>query len=199
MTAHSPVGLHPEEFGVVATTYPNGSFANNDLLFEDATKIDHEQFSFGLRKSLYNYMHGICFDEPLQNWFDFKIPRTRISPDYIQQALQVATDFKMKPQAKLIWLGTQPQIKITTKSKKGQTWEIAELLFHNRFDQLVLTFEKEQGLWLAEQLENLKPSAEVPWTLQKLQNSFEEKLDHFELFWFSKPMQTLRTKGLLAV
>lgn len=199
MTAHSPVGLHPEEFGVVPTTHPEGRFANNDLLFEDATKIDHEQFSFGLRKSLYNYMHGICFDEPLQNWFDFKIPRTRISPDYIQQALQVETDFKMKPQAKLIWLGAQPQIKITTKSKKGQTWEVAELLFHNRFDQLVLTFEKEQGLWLAEQLEYLKPSAEVRWTLQKLQTSFEEKLDHFELFWFSKPMQTLRTKGLLAV
>jgi hypothetical protein len=199
MTAHSPVGLYPEEFGVVRTTHPEGRFANNDLLFEDATKIDHEQFSFGLRKSLYNYMHGICFEEPLQNWFEVKIPRTSIAPDFIQNALDQNTEFKLKPQAKLIWLGAEPFVQLRTKTKKGHSWEVVELTFHNRFHRFEITLEKEQGFWLAEFLLTLAPEASSRLTLQNMQVSFETQSDHFELFWFSKPMQLLRANGLLAV
>jgi hypothetical protein len=28
-------------------------------------------------------MHGICFDYELQEWFDFKIPKTKIPEDFI--------------------------------------------------------------------------------------------------------------------
>ena len=61
MTAHSPVGMYPEEFGVIPQQNEI-TFANNDIDFKDKTGIDHEKFSFGLKKSLFNYMHGICFD-----------------------------------------------------------------------------------------------------------------------------------------
>ncbi len=199
MTAHSPVGLHPEQFGVTPTTHPDGTFANNDLLFEDATNIDHDQFSFGLRKSLYNYMHGICLEEPLQNWFDIKIPRTTIAPNFIQKALDQNTEFKIKPQAKLIWLGTEPSIQIKTKSKKGHSWEVAQLTFHNRFHHFEILFEKEQGFWLADFLLQLVPEATPRLSLVNMQTSFEAQWEHFELFWFSKPMQQLRANGLLAV
>jgi hypothetical protein len=30
-------------------------------------------------------MHGICFDYELQEWFEFKIPKTKISGDYLQR------------------------------------------------------------------------------------------------------------------
>ncbi|HQW68602.1 MAG TPA: B12-binding domain-containing radical SAM protein, partial [Flavobacterium sp.] len=73
MTAHSPVGMFPEEFGVVPEMNEI-AFANNDIQFKDKTGINHDKFSFGLKKSLFNYMHGICFDYDLQDWFDFKIP-----------------------------------------------------------------------------------------------------------------------------
>jgi hypothetical protein len=43
-------------------------FANNDINFKDKTGINHDKFSFGLKKSLFNYMHGICFDYDLQDW-----------------------------------------------------------------------------------------------------------------------------------
>src|SRR5690606_15962541 len=83
MTAHSPVGMYPEQFNVDKVSSSIGSFANNDIMHEDNSGADHEQFSFGLKKSLFNYMHGICFDHPLQNWFDHKVPRTKVSPDFI--------------------------------------------------------------------------------------------------------------------
>ncbi|MBP6425894.1 MAG: radical SAM protein, partial [Flavobacterium sp.] len=57
MTAHSPVGMHPEKFGVTKETDLIGTFANNDLNYIDSTGIDHDQFSFGLKKSLFNFMH----------------------------------------------------------------------------------------------------------------------------------------------
>jgi len=82
MTAHSPVGMFPEEFGVIPQQNEI-TFANNDIQFTDKTGINHDKFSYGLKKSLFNYMHGICFDYELQEWFDFKIPKTKIAPDYI--------------------------------------------------------------------------------------------------------------------
>ena len=40
-----------------------------------------------LKKSLFNYMHGVGFDFPLSEWFDFKVSRTRIRPNFIEQCL----------------------------------------------------------------------------------------------------------------
>src|SRR5690606_20450038 len=74
LTAHSPIGLNPSEYRIIPNNKPI-TFANNDVAFHDTTGIDHNQFSFGLKKSLFNYMYGIGFELPLQDWFDFKIPR----------------------------------------------------------------------------------------------------------------------------
>ncbi len=91
LTAHSPVGLDPAAYGIVPHYQPI-TFANNDVQFTDSTGIDHEQFSFGLKKSLFNYMHGLCFDYPLQEWFDFEIPETTVAPDHIADALAYEMD-----------------------------------------------------------------------------------------------------------
>ncbi len=66
MTAHSPVGLNPEKYKVRKKTNEQGSFANNDIEHIDPEGADHESFSFGLKKSLYNFMHQAGLDEPLQ-------------------------------------------------------------------------------------------------------------------------------------
>jgi hypothetical protein len=63
-------------------------------------------------------MHGICFDYELQEWFEFKIPKTKISGDYIFNALEVADDFNIKSAAKIVWLGGKPSVEYFTKSKK---------------------------------------------------------------------------------
>ena len=88
MTAHSPVGMQPEMYKVEKQSTAIGTFANNDIDHTDPTGADHETFSYGLKKSLLNYMHGTCLDHPLYKWFDFKTPKTSISPDYIVKALE---------------------------------------------------------------------------------------------------------------
>ncbi|HEY1898824.1 MAG TPA: radical SAM protein [Steroidobacteraceae bacterium] len=88
-TVHSPVGKHPEQYGVTLHPPPHAPFANNDINFTDATGLDHDVFGPALRKALYNYMHGIGLDDDVRNWFDNEVPRTRVPKSFIARALQV--------------------------------------------------------------------------------------------------------------
>ena len=193
MTAHSPVGLNPEEFGVIPQQN-DITFANNDIQFTDKTGINHDKFSFGLKKSLFNYMHGICFDYELQDWFEFKIPKTKIQPNFIENAIFNTEDFTLKPNSKIIWIGNQPIVEHFTKSKKGNSWEMTKLTFHFKSDAVEITLEKDFANWLV----NILPSIAMKSSLLKdIKQDFETHFEDFELFWFSKPMKTLRDSGLL--
>jgi radical SAM superfamily enzyme YgiQ (UPF0313 family) len=87
LTAHSEIGLNPIKFGL-KTKSKEIKFANNDIEFEDSTGVDHNKFSFGLKKSIYNFMHGAGFEMPLQTWFDFKVPKTQIKRNYINSQIE---------------------------------------------------------------------------------------------------------------
>ena len=195
MTAHSPVGLNPDEFGVIPQQNEI-TFANNDIQFKDKTGINHDKFSFGLKKSLFNYMHGMCFDYDLQEWFNFKIPNTKVSPDFIENAIFETTDFSLKPTAKIIWIGNLPIVDYFTKSKKGHTWEMANLSFHFKTETLEISLEKDQANWL---LKTIKLLSDHPILLKNVKLDFESQFEDFELFWFSKQISLLRNSGLLVI
>ena len=86
MTVHSPVGLNPEKYQVIRTGPEFQGFANNDLYHDDPTGADHEQYSAGLKKALYNYMHGTALDYPLHKFFNFPVPKTTVHPMLIANA-----------------------------------------------------------------------------------------------------------------
>ncbi len=195
LTAHSPVGLNPEEYGITPN-YKNISFANNDVDFVDQTGIDHTQFSFGLKKSLFNFMHGIGFELPLQEWFEFEIPETTITADFIYNCLEQEPVFTIKPSAKILWLGTLPLVTEFSKTKKGTTKAFLEFTFHDTVETFQISTEKEKGLWLIEILEQLTPQNK-PQTFKQLKTDFETQFKDFEPFWYSKPIGVLRAHGLL--
>jgi len=198
MTAHSPVGMFPEEFGVIPEQNEI-TFANNDINFKDKTGINHDRFSFGLKKSLFNFMHGICFDYPLQDWFDFKIPNTKIPSDYIVSCLEKATDFTIKPSSKVVWIGGKPLQETFTKSKKGNSWQMTKLTFHDKIQTFEIALEEDKANWLVATLESISVYNDGKLTLAQLKSSFENHFDDFELFWYSKPINTLRESGLLVL
>ncbi|WP_432673228.1 B12-binding domain-containing radical SAM protein [Flavobacterium sp. SM2513] len=199
LTAHSPVGMYPEKFGVVRNM-DIGTFANNDVEFKDITGIDHEKFSFGLSKSLYNFMHGICFDYPLQDWFEFKIPKTIIPHDFIENAILEPDSLEVKSNAKIVWIGGKPTISNTTKSKKGKTWELLSFIFHDKKESFSIQMNKEEGEWFASILEESSVQNTKPKSYQQLKTDYEQKgLEDFELFWHSKPLKTLKSFGLLVL
>lgn len=199
MTAHSPIGMYPNQFNVVKETEVIGTFANNDINYIDKSGIDHDKFSFGLKKSLFNYMHGICFDYELQDWFDFKIPRTNIPKNFILNALEKETDFAIKSNAKIVWLGVMPSINYFTKSKKGTSFEMMTLTFQDKKECFSIQVNKNEGEWLVNILKKTAIYNLERHSFQELKIDFENFFQDFELFWYSKPIQTIRTYGLLVL
>jgi len=76
-TAHSPIGLHPQRYGITLRPPANITFAHNDIEFDDPVGTDHDFLGSGLRKALYNYMHGVGLDADVREWFAPRPPSRR--------------------------------------------------------------------------------------------------------------------------
>lgn len=94
-TAHSPIGLNPEAYGITLQSPGSIQFAHNDLVFEDPTGTDHDYLGAGLRKAIYNYMHGVGLDIDVREWFEpqgrkgrrGRVPTTTVPADLIEEFL----------------------------------------------------------------------------------------------------------------
>lgn len=103
-TAHSPIGLHPQHYGITLQPPADIRFAHNDIAFTDPTGTDHDFLGEGLRKALYNYMHGVGLDTDVREWFGPRpsgrrihgrrhgrigtaVPRTTVPPNLIERAI----------------------------------------------------------------------------------------------------------------
>ncbi len=200
MTAHSPIGLNPDQFKVKIENKNPGTFANNDLIHSDPTGAEPALFSEGLRKSLYNFMHGIGFDIPLDHWFDFKVPRTTVMPNLIQQTIAHQEYEPVSPNVKIVWMGGFPAIRYYTRKKKNQVFGMAELIFPNKKQDLIVQLKQEEGKWLFHQIPEISVNNPVPATYGELEKSFEEQTGaDFVLFWHSTPIKQLRSNGLLTL
>ena len=198
MTAHSPIGLNPAQFNVKIENQTPGIFANNDMIHSDPLGANHELFSEGLRKSLFNYMHGLGFDIPLANWFETKVPQTTISPELIHQNISDQQYESVSSSVKIIWLGGIPLVRYYTRNKKKQTFEMAELTFLNKNGNLAIQLKQKDGKWLTERIPEIQVSNLKEATYGELKTDFEGQTGNdFALFWNSPPIKQLRDSGLL--
>ena len=70
---------------------PTVSFAQNDILFHDPSGVDHDLLGLGLKKAIYNYMHGLGLEEDVRSWFEFpkgRCPKPTVPRSFIARALQ---------------------------------------------------------------------------------------------------------------
>jgi len=100
-TAHSPIGLHPEQYGITLKPPLDITFAHNDVAFDDPVGADHDFLGLGLRKALYNYMLGVGLDADVRAWFEppasarrgrqrrraAAVPKTTVPPNLIARSL----------------------------------------------------------------------------------------------------------------
>lgn len=200
MTAHSPVGLDPKSFGVVRVGPDLGTFANNDLVHDDPTGCDHEQFGEGLSKALFNFMHGIGFDLPLQEWFNFKVPTTSIPYNYIESAILHQENKILKESSIVVWLGNEPEISVYEKKKKGKKYAMAKLFFENKTQPLIVHAPVVEGEWLQKLLPSLIPSSSPVRTLGDIKAAYQTEVSpDFEAMTRTPSWMTLRKEGLLVI
>ena len=90
-TTHSPVGQNPAAYGIELVPMPPVTFAKNDILFHDPSGVDHDQLGLGLKKAIYNYMHGLGLEEDVRSWFDLpqgRCPKPKVPRSFIARALE---------------------------------------------------------------------------------------------------------------
>jgi hypothetical protein len=197
LTAHSPVGLQPADYGIMPDQKAI-TFANNDIQFEDATGIDHNQFSHGLKKSLFNYMHGIGFDFPLQDWFDFEIPETTVDPNLIMKSINTIDGKSIKPSSRILWMAAMPVL--IHESKKKSNIRIVQLEFHDMAETFELKLEKKVAIFLLETLAKLTIGNREVLTFGQIEQAYNQRFEKtFEEFWYSASIDRLRQHGLLVL
>ena len=89
-TVHSPVGQNPEEYGITLMPLPAVSFAKNDIAFFDPSGVDHDALGQGLKKAIYNFMHGVGLEQDVHTWFDecdMSIPQPKVARKKIAKIL----------------------------------------------------------------------------------------------------------------
>ena len=91
-TIHSPIGKQPDLFGIRLRSGGPVTFAKNDVAFDDPIGLDHDVFADGLRRAVYNYMHGLGLDADPREWFRRRrrgqgIPEVTVPADLIRRAL----------------------------------------------------------------------------------------------------------------
>ena len=144
-------------------------------------------------------MHGLCFDYPLQKWFEFKVPKPSVASDVIKHAIE-ETALYSSAHSKVSWLGKLPQTEIIQKSKKGSKWETMALKFQTLQVPFTIQVDPHKGEWLLQLLPKIDINNKTQLTLQQVKQDYEAAgLEDFELFWDNKPMNTMRKAGLLMV
>jgi hypothetical protein len=200
LTAHSPVGINPDTYQIALIGNKPATFANNDLQYIEKNECHHENFSEGLRKSIFNYMHGIGFEFPLQDWFEFKIPKTTIAPDYIHHAITFQEKGSTSPHNMVLWTGNLPITRIIKKSKKGKEFPMMELLFHTKKNSIRILMPEKSGHWLEKMIPMLMLNNVDRISYSQLEKEFMETTqESFDEFWSSKAVFTMRENGLLVI
>lgn len=144
-------------------------------------------------------MQQNCLDDPLQKWFEFRIPQTKIAKDHIEKIISEPEWQPFRPESKMMWLGKVMETRNFTQSKKGQQREMTSITFVNNTTTINMDLPVQQAEWLLVMLKKLSPSGTTV-TMQELKTDYENSgLEDFELFIDNKPVSNLYKAGLLRI
>lgn len=73
------------------------------------------------------------------------------------------------------------------------------LTFHSKKETFSIQTSQKEGEWLVSILEKISVYNEKTYAFQEIKADFENTIQHFELFWYSKPIDTLKEFGLLVL
>lgn len=185
MIAHSPVGLNPEKYEVINHSTELGTFANNDMILEEKSGLIHNHFSYGLKKSLFNYMHGVGFELSLNEWFDFKIPTLKEALDWSQGKTIFQLDNKGVPYATYVkFLKENPYPNVVLGLRKDD-----EVAYYAKYLEYVMFMKPFHSMKDVESFEKLNVSYDrmIAWI------GLEVKEEQKEMIAF------LRKKGVMVM
>jgi hypothetical protein len=86
LTAHSPAFRQADVLGIRILDPGQTTFSRNEIPFSEPTGEDPAPFAPGLRRAVYNFIHGQGLHADVRGWFEFPVPRARISRSFVRAA-----------------------------------------------------------------------------------------------------------------
>ncbi|HJX65447.1 MAG TPA: B12-binding domain-containing radical SAM protein [Polyangia bacterium] len=86
LTVHSPAFRQADQLGIRILDTPPTSFARNEVPFCEPGGEDPTPFAAGLRRAVYNFMHGEGLRADVRSWFEFPVPRAGLARDFVRAA-----------------------------------------------------------------------------------------------------------------
>ena len=197
-TAHSPIGLNPDAFGIQLVGHGFDGFAENDLIHEDIQGSLPEWLGEGLRSALWHYKEGLELNRDVREWFPETTPKPKVKRTWVKEIIESALEKAVSPmERKFVWIGGQPDVE---RGKGGQY----RIVLPNRIVDEEVRFKQEQAEWFLNLIERATPvhqpeghsypvfkevRADFPFGGHK----------EFDKWWESVSAQKARTVGLLLV
>lgn len=193
MTAHAPIGLEPQRFGVTRRTSGESDFANNDLEHEDPHLGDIDELGCGLTAALNEYVRGRRLDRPVYEWFEVPVGPPTVAPTRIADALAVPERADTRRLASAcVWLGSEPDW-----LADEETQHIAGVAVMGVGEYHLLELPESLARVVASMLSDARPAARV---LVRLGEAFESiERSAVAEFLESDGWRALRADGLLLV
>ncbi|MGA9656235.1 MAG: B12-binding domain-containing radical SAM protein [Polyangia bacterium] len=86
LTVHSPAFRQADKLGIRIIAPGHMTFSRNEIPFAEPTGEDPAPFAPGLRRAVYNFMHGQGLRADVRSWFDFPVPRARLARGFVHTA-----------------------------------------------------------------------------------------------------------------
>jgi radical SAM superfamily enzyme YgiQ (UPF0313 family) len=108
-TAHSPIGLNPNRYGIRRLGPTFGGFAENDLIFADVKGQLQDWVGQGLRSALRQYIEGEALEQDVRAWFTEPVSKVHVRRDWVKRIM--ATPYPEDPslsERRFVWIGGEP-------------------------------------------------------------------------------------------
>jgi len=87
LTVHSSICRSPARFGIRIHRIPRATFARNEIPYHDPASSSADRLGPGLRKAVYNFMHGVGLTADVREWFDQPVPSPSIPQTFVARAI----------------------------------------------------------------------------------------------------------------
>ena len=150
-TAHSPIGLNPERYGIRRLGPTFGGFAENDLVYADVKGMLPDWVGQGLRSALHQYIEGEALEQDVRAWFTQPVSKPHVRRDWVKRIL--ATPYPEDPslsERRFVWIGGKPY----QETVKGNR---VRMFLPNRTMDETCMLPKEDAEWLLDLIHRSTP------------------------------------------